>query len=92
MLKHNNLASLIAFFWAFLYESAGTPYFGFYLLPAALMLILYFYSPLVSREINVFLVFWGGIFSLSAINLSWLFFTAPFFLILSFILYVFAKK
>lgn len=92
MLKNNNLALGVVFFWTFLYEGASSPYFGFYIIPTTLAVSLYFYSPLVSRELNIFLAFFAGILSASAINFSLLFFTAPFFLILSFMLYVFAKK
>lgn len=92
MLKNDNLAVSVAFLWAFLYESLGSPFLGFYLIPAVLAIALYFYSPLSSRELNSVLSFFVGIVFGSVLSKEILFFNAPFFIILSLLLYVFAKK
>lgn len=92
MLKNDNLAFFAGFFWAFLRESLSSPYFGFWAVPAAFSILAHFYSPFISREFNGVLVFGVGILSVSAMNMSFLFFSAPFFLILALIFYVLAKK
>lgn len=92
MLNSNNLALFLVFFWVFLYESFGSPYFGFYILPAIFSILVFFYSPLISEELNAVLAFGIGIISMSAMNIDLIFFTAPFFFILSSILYVFTRK
>ena len=91
-LSSDSLALFLGFSWIFFCESTGSPYFGFYAIPASTAVFLYFYSPLISREINAVAAFFLGVFLASIINFHFVFFTVPFFLILSLILYVFAKK
>ena len=92
MLKNDNLAFFMGFFWTFLRESLGSHYFGFWAIPAVISIMAHFYSPFISREFNGILVFGVGVLLVFAINTGFIFFTAPFFLILALILYVFAKK
>jgi len=92
MFKNDNLAIAVVFVWAFLYESLGTPFTGFYIIPTILSVLVYFYSPLSSRGLNAVLSFFVGFASGSLLNQELLFFSAPFFIILSLTLYVFGKK
>ena len=92
MFKNDNLVMVLAFGWAFLYESLGSPFLGFYIIPATLAIFSYFYSPLSSRGLNAFLSFFVGFSSGSVLNQEVLFFSTPFFIILSLILYVFGKN
>ena len=92
MLKNDNLAVCLAFFWAFLYESLGSPFMGFYIIKVVLAVLVYYYSPLSSRVLNSILSFFAAILAGSLLSKELLFFNAPFFIILSLILYVFAKK
>ena len=92
MFKNDNLAVFFGFIWAFLYESLGVPFSGFYIIPASLAIFTYFYSPLSSRGLNTVLSFFAGIISGSFLNKEILFFSAPFFIILSLTLYVFGKN
>ena len=92
MFKNDNLAVFSALFWTFLYESLGSSFSGFYIISASLAILAYFFSPLGSRGLNAFLSFFTGFVSGSLLNQELLFFSAPFFIILSLILYVFGKN
>lgn len=92
MLKNNGSVWCCAVFWAFFYESLGSPYVGFYVFPSVIVVESFFYLPFVSRELNAGLVFVLGILLTSVTNMKLLLFVVPFYLILSSILYIFAKK
>lgn len=92
MLKSDIFAWWVAILWVFFYESIGSPYAGFYVLPSVAAIESFFRFPFVSRELNAGLVFILGVLLTSAINMNFIVFVAPFYLILSSVLYVFAKK
>lgn len=92
MPRNDNLAIFLTIVWALFMESAQTPFRGFYLAPAVLALILFFFSPFIYRSLNALC---AGFLSFCALCVwEWriLYFTIPYFLILFLIIYVFAKK
>jgi len=92
MPKSDNLAIFLTLFFAFFMESAQTPFGGFYVGFAVLSIFIYFFSPLIYRSLNAFLAGFASWVILSVWEWYIFYFVIPYFLILSLILYVFAKK
>jgi len=77
---------------AFFIESAQSPFSGFYVLSAVFSVLIFFLSPLIYGSINAFLAGFLPWVVLSVWEWKILYFMIPYFLILSLIIYVFAKK
>jgi len=92
MLRSNNLAIFLGLLFVLFLESAQSPFFGFYAGPAAVVVIFFFLSPFIFRSFNAFLGGFFGWIVLCAWQWQILYFTIPYFIILSLIIYVFAKK
>ena len=77
---------------AFIFEGIAAPSFGFYFIPALAMLFVYFSLPIVVRSINALLAGTLGYLMLSVWQGNFVFFTVPYFILLSLILYGISKK
>lgn len=77
---------------AFFMESAQSAFLGFYIVPAIVSIFIFFFSPLIYRSLNAFVAGFLPWIILSFWEWQVLYFTIPYFLILSLIIYVFAKK
>ncbi len=77
---------------ALVFENITAPSFGFYLIPAAVAVVSFFSLPFVVRSLNALIAGVAGFAILSAWQGSMVFFTLPYFLLISLVLYGIAKK
>ncbi|MEK7503129.1 MAG: hypothetical protein AAB556_01640 [Patescibacteria group bacterium] len=92
MPRSDNLAILLAFLWAFVMEGSQSLFPGFYTAFAVASILIYFFSPLVYRSLNSFLAGFLPFLGFCVFERRILYFMIPYFIILSLVIYVFAKK
>lgn len=88
----NAIGILTAGMLALIFESIAATSFGFYLIPTAITVMVFFALPFVVRSLNALIAGIGGFAALSIWQGSVLLFAAPYFILLSLVLYGIAKK
>ena len=88
----NALAVTIVALTALMFEGLAAPSFGFYLIPALIVLFVYFSLPIVVRSVNTSIAGIAGFLALVVWQTSFVFFTVPYFVLISLTLYGISKK